>query len=81
MTSVYTFGPTFRAEKSRRNRRHLAEFYMVEAETLTPSDMEEGLEALMRLIQELLTSIIAAVEDSNPEEMDFFRKEAAESRM
>ena len=32
MDSVYTFGPTFRAEKS-HTKRHLSEFYMIEAET------------------------------------------------
>ena len=31
MTSIYTFGPTFRAENS-HTTRHLAEFWMIEPE-------------------------------------------------
>eukprot|EP00118_Oscarella_pearsei_P011653 m.79816 g.79816 ORF g.79816 m.79816 type:complete len:134 (+) comp36153_c0_seq7:550-951(+) len=38
--SVYTFGPTFRAEKS-HTRRHLAEFWMLEPESCFLSNMEK----------------------------------------
>lgn len=37
---VYTFGPTFRAENS-QSRRHLAEFYMVEAEISFTESLED----------------------------------------
>uniref|UniRef100_A0A4W5KLX9 Asparaginyl-tRNA synthetase 2, mitochondrial n=1 Tax=Hucho hucho TaxID=62062 RepID=A0A4W5KLX9_9TELE len=37
---VYTFGPTFRAENS-QSRRHLAEFYMVEAEISFTQSLED----------------------------------------
>lgn len=37
---VYTFGPTFRAENS-QSRRHLAEFYMVEAEVSFAQSLED----------------------------------------
>lgn len=37
---VYTFGPTFRAENS-QSRRHLAEFYMVEAEVAFTRSIED----------------------------------------
>ena len=38
--SVYTFGPTFRAENS-RGRHHLSEFYMVEAEMAFIKDVQD----------------------------------------
>jgi aspartyl/asparaginyl-tRNA synthetase len=43
-TQVFTFGPTFRAENS-QSRRHLAEFYMVEAEI----SFVESLQDLMQV--------------------------------
>ncbi len=48
---VYCFGPTFRAEKS-KTRRHLTEFWMVEAEAAfyTLNDVMELAEALVRTV-------------------------------
>lgn len=48
-TQVFTFGPTFRAENS-QSRRHLAEFYMVEAEI----SFVESLQDLMRVGMQVL---------------------------
>lgn len=48
-TQVFTFGPTFRAENS-QSRRHLAEFYMVEAEI----SFLESLQDLMQVGTQVL---------------------------
>jgi asparaginyl-tRNA synthetase len=52
---VYSFGPTFRAEKS-KTRRHLTEFWMVE-----PEMAFAGLEDLLQLSENYLTYIVTAV--------------------
>src|SRR5215472_3252569 len=50
---VYSFGPTFRAEKS-KTRRHLTEFWMVEPEVAFAQ-----LEDLMQLAEGLLSFVVA----------------------
>jgi asparaginyl-tRNA synthetase len=52
---VYSFGPTFRAEKS-KTRRHLTEFWMIEPE-VTYMDLD----GLMDLAEGFLTHIVSAV--------------------
>jgi asparaginyl-tRNA synthetase len=49
---VYSFGPTFRAEKS-KTRRHLTEFWMVEPEIAYAT-----LDDLMRLAEEFITFLV-----------------------
>lgn len=54
---VYTFGPTFRAEKS-KTRRHLTEFWMVEPEMAfynLDDDMDLAEEFLEYIVQTILT--------------------------
>jgi asparaginyl-tRNA synthetase len=52
---VYSFGPTFRAEKS-KTRRHLTEFWMIE-----PEACYLDLDGLMTLAEDFLTHIITRV--------------------
>jgi asparaginyl-tRNA synthetase len=59
---VYSFGPTFRAEKS-KTRRHLTEFWMVEPEVAYAT-----LDDLMKLAEEFVTFIVKrALERRCPE--------------
>jgi asparaginyl-tRNA synthetase len=64
--NIYTFGPTFRAEKS-YTVKHAAEFWMIEPE-IAFANLEDD----MRLAESLIKFIIQAVLTQCPEEMIFF---------
>ncbi|CAL8374935.1 unnamed protein product [Gadus morhua 'NCC'] len=66
---VYTFGPTFRAENS-QSRRHLAEFYMVEAELA----FTQSLEDLTKVMEDLFRSVTEQVLDRCSEDVDLFHQ-------
>ena len=53
---VYTFGPTFRAEKS-KTRRHLTEFWMLEPEA-SYAHLEDMIELGERLISAIVQSVV-----------------------
>src|SRR5690606_10418430 len=54
---VYSFGPTFRAEKS-KTRRHLIEFWMVEPE-MAFVEHEESLRIQERLVAHVVQAVLA----------------------
>lgn len=64
--NVYTFGPTFRAEKS-YTARHAAEFWMVEPE-MAFADIHDD----MRVVQDMMKFVIRYVLENCPDEMAFF---------
>ena len=64
--NVYTFGPTFRAEKSYTNR-HAAEFWMIEPE-IAFADLNDD----MDLQQDMIKYVIKDVLEKCPEELEFF---------
>lgn len=68
LSKVYTFGPTFRAEKSFTSR-HLAEFWMIE-----PEAAFYELEDNMALAERFLRRIVGDVLEQCPEDMEFFEK-------
>ena len=68
LTSVYTFGPTFRAENSNTSR-HLAEFWMVEPE-MAFCDLDGDAE----LAEAFLKHVISRVLEECPDDMEFFNQ-------
>lgn len=63
---VYTFGPTFRAEKS-YTARHAAEFWMIEPE-IAFADLQDD----MDLARDMLKFVLSYIYDNCPTELDFF---------
>ncbi|MGQ9617735.1 MAG: asparagine--tRNA ligase [Candidatus Aminicenantia bacterium] len=53
---VYTFGPTFRAEKS-KTRRHLMEFWMVEPEVAF-AELNDVIELAEELVEHIVTRVL-----------------------
>ena len=68
---VYTFGPTFRAEKS-KTRRHLTEFWMVEPEVAF-----NDLEADMDLAEEFLEYIVQTILKEKQEELKVLERDTS----
>ncbi|MCH3909331.1 MAG: asparagine--tRNA ligase [Bacilli bacterium] len=64
--NVYTFGPTFRAEKS-NTPRHASEFWMIEPE-IAFADLDDD----MALIEECIKYCVQYALDKCPDEMNFF---------
>lgn len=67
-SKVYTFGPTFRAEKS-YTQRHAAEFWMIEPE-IAFSDLEDD----MALAEAMTKSVVSYVLENCASELEFFNK-------
>ena len=63
---IYTFGPTFRAEKS-NTQRHAAEFWMIEPEIAFCE-----LSDVMDVAQDMIKFVIRYVFENCPDELEFF---------
>ena len=63
---IYTFGPTFRAEKSYTGR-HAAEFWMIEPEIVF-ADLEDN----MALAEDMIKYVLRYVMEQCPRELEFF---------
>jgi asparaginyl-tRNA synthetase len=66
---VYTFGPTFRAEKS-KTRRHLTEFWMLE-----PEAAYADLNDMMALGEGLVSAIVQSVLKNKPRELETLKRD------
>lgn len=72
---VYTFGPTFRAEKS-NTTRHASEFWMIEPEVAF-ADLKD----IMDLIEEMVKYLINYLFENASEELEFFDKFVAPGKI
>ena len=66
---VYTFGPTFRAEKS-KTRRHLTEFWMLEPEAAYAT-----LDDMMTLGEGLVSTIVQSVVRNKKPELELLKRD------
>jgi asparaginyl-tRNA synthetase len=66
---VYTFGPTFRAEKS-KTRRHLTEFWMLE-----PEAAYAHLEDMIQLAEGLVSSVVLSVAKNRTRELALIERD------
>jgi len=66
---IYTFGPTFRAEKS-KTRRHLTEFWMIE-----PEMAYYDLDMNMDLAEDMIKAIVGRVLDNCPNELEILERD------
>ena len=67
-SNIYTFGPTFRAEKSYTGR-HAAEFWMIEPE-MAFADLND----YMDVATDMIKYVLAYVMEQCPDEMKFFNQ-------
>ncbi len=70
--SVYTFGPTFRAENS-NTARHAAEFWMIEPEVAF-NDLDDN----MQLAEDMLKYVIRYATERCPDELEFLKNRLLE---
>jgi asparaginyl-tRNA synthetase len=68
---IYTFGPTFRAEKS-KTRRHLTEFWMIEPE-MAWYDQDDN----MRLQEEFVSYLVERVLERRTEELKVLERDTS----
>jgi asparaginyl-tRNA synthetase len=66
---VYTFGPTFRAEKS-KTRRHLTEFWMLEPEAAYAT-----LDDMMTLGEGLVSAVVQSVLENKTSELETLKRD------
>ncbi|MEA3494611.1 MAG: asparagine--tRNA ligase [Bacteroidota bacterium] len=69
MGLIYTFGPTFRAEKS-KTRRHLSEFWMIEPEMAFYNN-----EKNMDLIEDFIRYVIQDILKNNKKELEILERD------